>query len=100
MGITRDLEAKRLGLVHVDRPFYETEKGIHFPMAYGDRTVRVFVERASIVGGSGYAENCRARFEQSRDYFEFLAHEMFPAAPDRVRITITREIVLRHNPQT
>jgi len=93
MGITRDLEAKHLGLIHIDRPIYETDRGIHLLMAYGDRIVRVFVERAAIVGESGDpGEPCAALFERNRGHFELLAREKFRVDSQRASVTI-KEIV-------
>jgi hypothetical protein len=87
--------SKRLTLRHVDRPGYETDQGVHFPMMCGDRTVRVFVIRAAILGrATDPGGSCAKRFEDGRQLFEILAREKFDASSPRPSITVTKEDLL------
>jgi hypothetical protein len=96
MSITKDLEAKRLGLSHVDRPGFETESGVYFLMAYGERIVRVFVERAAIIGESeDLGQSCAGLFATKRQRFELLAREKFRVNPQLARVVVRRGDTLR-----
>jgi Protein of unknown function (DUF1488) len=87
--------SKRLTLEHVDRPGYETDQGIHFAMMCGDRTVRVFVTRAAILGrATDPGGSCSKRFEDGRQLFEILAREKYDASSSRPSITVTKDDLL------
>ena len=87
-------------LVHVDRPGLEDRLGVHFAMMFGNMSVRVFVSRAAIAGGSSHFEgSCLARFETDRGLFEAVAREKFN--PDRPvsKIMIAHEDILGAPPE-
>jgi hypothetical protein len=76
-------------LIHIDRPGFEDEDGVHFPMQCKDTIVQVLVTHAAIQGGGrprkdgGYVP----RFEAAREFFEILASKIFDAGPTEVTIT-------------
>jgi hypothetical protein len=85
-------------LDHVDRPGYETARGVHFPMRHSDRTVRVLVPRAvlqNIQGLSHEGGGCLARFESHRREFEAVASDKFGDGQPKGKIEITSDDMLR-----
>jgi hypothetical protein len=88
-------KATKIHLAHVDRPGLETSQGVHFPMAYGHRTVRVFVTRAAIMGRSAETyDSCASKFQEGRGFFEILAREKFNAKPRAASVAITAQDLL------
>ena len=87
--------SRAVTLLHVERPGIEDRMGVHFPMTYCDRSVRVLVTRLALAGNRPpLNESYLARFEKDRELFETVAREKFNPDWPTTKITITQDDML------